>query len=321
MLDEYLFGTVKRISPEAPVPVVHFQKEVAYPGGAANVARNLAAFGIFSEIAGLIGDDVRGRQLLTLLKHPHLGTRGVLVDPKFMTIRKTRVMARQQQLLRVDREEPPLPLSPTLWKKFTSFLEKAVPQVDGVILQDYGKGLITQKLVDWIAPICQKHRTIITVDPNVNNPLNWSGMTVVKPNRQEAFSAAGLNGNLSLKPAEAIQQVGRTLLEKWRVEHILMTLGEEGMMLFSQRPRQEMKNAVTHIPTRAREVYDVSGAGDTAIAFFTAALASGLNAHEAADLANHAAGVVVGKLGTATVSADELIDSFVRNGNGTPSIL
>ncbi len=299
MLDRFIWGNVNRISPEAPVPVVHVSHESAYPGGAANVARNLAEFGVQATISGVVGKDDAASQLLTLLETSNIKTTAVLQNEIAKTIVKTRIIARHQQVVRVDREEQLLLKN----QDSDDLMEKLEPlwdQVDAVILEDYGKGLLTQDLVDQILARARVAEKIIAVDPNPNNPLNWQGATVVKPNRGEAWQAAGFPPTAD-KPMEFI---GQRLLEKWRVDNILMTLGEDGLILF-QPPEPPF-----HTPTRAREVFDVSGAGDTVIAFFTAALAAGLSKPEAALIANHAAGIVVGKLGTATVTPTELRQSF-----------
>lgn len=300
MLDEFIWGKVNRISPEAPVPVVHVTGESAYPGGAANVARNLADFGVPVIIGGMIGDDKNGEQLQKLLHQSRISAEAILTIPDYQTIVKTRIIARQQQVVRVDRELR-RPISPKEIDELLRRLGKIIPTVNAVIIEDYGKGFITQQLVDHIISLAANHLCIVTVDPNLNNPLDWSGATLVKPNRKEAFTALGLPEEETLTD---VLKIGELLLEKWQVNSLLITLGEEGMMLF------DPPDPPYHTPTRAREVFDVSGAGDTVIAFVTAALAAGLDSVQAAEIANHAAGVVVGKLGTATLTPEELTNSF-----------
>ncbi|MFH1067613.1 MAG: D-glycero-beta-D-manno-heptose-7-phosphate kinase [bacterium] len=303
MLDDFIRGKVSRISPEAPVPVVLVTQESAYPGGAANVGRNLADFGIHAEMCGVIGNDASGDRLMKLLRAEGIGASGILRLDDFTTIRKARIIARNQQVVRVDHESR-CQLDAASLKKLESFLRKTIPQVDAVILEDYAKGFITQELVDMVVSLARKHGKIVTVDPNMNNPLCWAGVTAVKPNRSEAFAV--LQRPASDDPKELLN-VGKQLLQKWDTSCVMITIGEGGMMLF-QRGQPPY-----HTPTRAQEVFDVSGAGDTAIAFFTAALAAGLNAWEAAEIANHAAGIVVGKLGTATLQAKELEASLERD--------
>lgn len=303
MLDRFVRGKVTRISPEAPVPVVHVTAESAHVGGAANVARNLADFGISASVCGITGDDPAGRELAALLRAGGIDTRGLLTDPSVPTIVKTRIFARQQQVVRVDWEQP-LRLSAPRLRKLQDHLRRAIPAHDAVIIEDYGKGLLSQELFDFIAATAAWAGKPLAVDPNIHNLLDYAGATILKPNRLEAAAAAGLPTLDSLADATA---AGSTLARRWSLPLVLLTLGEEGMLLF-----QEGLPPV-HTPTRAREVFDVSGAGDTVIAFFTAALAAGLTPPAAADLANHAAGVVVGKLGTATVSPAELLAHFSRN--------
>ena len=303
MLDEFIWGKVSRISPEAPVPVVHVTSENAYPGGAANVARNLAEFGISAAICGLAGRDFNGQQLVKLLTAARIESQGILMSGSFPTIVKTRIIARHQQVVRVDREASIHLSSPDL-RRLARYLEKGIPEVNAVIIEDYGKGFVTQQLVDLVLRLAQEHKVIVTVDPNPANPLLWLGVTLIKPNRQEAFAALSLP---SSEAPGAIEAAGAALLAHWQVPYLLITLGEEGMLLFHP------PNQPYHSPTRAREVFDVSGAGDTAIAFLTAALAAGISAEEATEIANHAAGIVVGKLGTATVAENELIASYIDN--------
>jgi len=304
MLDEYIWGKVSRISPEAPVPVVHVTRENSYPGGAANVARNLAEFGITTSMFGLAGRDFNGHKLVKLLTAARIDAQGILLSGLFHTIVKTRIIARNQQVVRVDREERNTLKTPEL-RRLASILDKRIPQASAVVIEDYGKGLITQELVDHVLRLAQLHKVIVTVDPNPANPLVWRGATLIKPNRQEAFAVLGVPYQ---EEHEALEKAGEALLEKWQVPYLLITLGEDGMLLFHP------PNRPYHSPTRAREVYDVSGAGDTAIAFLTAALAAGISAEEATEIANHAAGIVVGKLGTATVAEEELIRSYAENG-------
>ena len=300
MLDEFVWGTVGRISPEAPVPVVEVSSESCYPGGAANVARNLREFTGHVAVAGMIGRDRCGDQLLELLAKEKIHTGACAISPGFATIVKTRIIARQQQVVRVDREKIVVPAKRDV-ASVVSSVKKMLPRIDAVVFEDYGKGFLAQELVEQIVSAARRKKKIVAVDPNPRNEIAWRGISVVKPNRGEAFHAAGIldNGNDG-----SLEKVGQHLLEKWETELLLITLGDEGMMLF-QRGRQPHR-----VPTRAQQVFDVSGAGDTAIALFTLALSAGATPLEATDIANHASAVVVGKLGTATVTRGELIDSF-----------
>lgn len=306
MLDHFIWGHVRRISPEAPVPIVEVTREEFYPGGAANVARNISPFSPNTHLMGRVGKDMAADKLRSLLIEDKVDPAPLLVHETLPTISKARVSARQQQIVRVDREKL-LPLTDDELIEVEQRLRDLAPNLDAIILEDYGKGFMTEKLMQVVAKIAAEHKLIVTVDPSPRNPLPWAGVSLVKPNRLEAFAAAGLEDHLlSEAPLEnnELLEVGRVLLAKWNVASVLVTLGEQGMMLF------ERGKPPHHIPTRAREVFDVSGAGDTAIALLTLALASGHSLLEAAEISNHASGIVVGKLGTATLTPDELLAAF-----------
>jgi D-beta-D-heptose 7-phosphate kinase/D-beta-D-heptose 1-phosphate adenosyltransferase len=306
MLDHFVRGNVRRISPEAPVPVVEVIEETFNPGGAANVACNIASFTRNVALMGRIGQDPQAAQLTRLLNDEGVETGSMIVSDSIPTISKSRVVARQQQIVRVDRESLQK-LSAAELDEVGGKLRALAGALDAIIIEDYGKGFITAPLMETVAAIAKEAGLLVTVDPSARNPLSWSGVSLVKPNRLEAFAAAGIeDSHLNVPPSEneELLRVGRVLLEKWDVPLVLITLGEQGMMLFQR------DGTPHHIPTRAREVYDVSGAGDTAIAVLTLALASGMKAEEAADVANHASGIVVGKLGTACVTPDELIAAY-----------
>lgn len=306
MLDEFVWGKVGRISPEAPVPVVEVTGEDFYPGGAANVARNLRKFVGNVGVVGLIGSDRGGRQLRELLAQEKIDVQNALEDPDFKTIVKTRIIARHQQVVRVDREE----IGPPKKKQIAQVIEavrRMLPKIDAIIFEDYGKGFITNELVAQISRDAHAAGKIVTADPNPHQSIDWRGLTAVKPNRTEAFYAAGIPWRDPEKFPEKdvdLKKAGAVLLKKWETKFLLITLGEQGMMLFQKGKPPH------HIPTKARQVFDVSGAGDTAIALFTLALACEASAAEAAEIANHASAVVVGKLGTATATREELLASF-----------
>ncbi len=312
ILDEFIWGRVRRISPEAPVPIVEVERETYYPGGAANVARNLREFDVSTAVLGMLGPHAQADRLLRLLKEREINTDCVLQIPDFQTIVKTRIIARHQQIVRVDREKK-RHLTGEQRADALDRLAKALPELDAIILEDYGKGLLDQPTVDAILRLAREAGVLIALDPTPSNPLAWRGVHAITPNRLEAFSAAGEPWAEPVDPPPedaALRRVGRTLLEQWECAYLLITLSEQGMMLF--RP----DSAPYHLPTRAREVFDVSGAGDTSIALFTLGLVSGATPEEAADLANHAGGVVVGKLGTATLDPAELRASFAQHHGG-----
>ncbi|MFN2477144.1 MAG: bifunctional heptose 7-phosphate kinase/heptose 1-phosphate adenyltransferase [Chthoniobacterales bacterium] len=312
MLDEFVWGKVGRISPEAPVPVVEVTRENSYPGGAANVARNLREFTASVGVAGVIGADRGGRELRRLLEEQGINTAGVIEDAEFPTIIKTRIIARQQQLVRVDRERSRAS-TPSQVDDAAGYVRAELDNFDAIIFEDYGKGFLTAPLVSAVSQLAHAAGKITTADPNPKQAFDWRNVSAVKPNRSEAFFAAGVPLSDPVEPAsadEALLEVGQILREKWDSKYLLITLGEQGMMLF------EAGQPAHHIPTRARQVFDVSGAGDTAIALFTLALCCEATAREAAQIANHASAVVVAKLGTATVTRDELLESFNDNAGG-----
>lgn len=306
MLDEFVWGKVSRISPEAPVPVVEVQRESSYPGGAANVARNLRPFCQSVQICGVVGRDVQAGRLKALLAEEEIETAGLIEAADTPTIVKTRIIARQQQVVRVDREQRRA-VGPEALRVACDRVAALLPEVDGVIFEDYGKGFLTQDFVDRVSEMAVRAKKILTADPNPGNSLMWKAVTTLKPNRSEAFTMAGkTDPGAADNPLEdeALLEVGRTLLERFAIPSLLITLGEHGIILFDRG------NPTYHTPTRAQEVFDVSGAGDTTIALYTLALCAGATLQEAAEIANHAAGVVVGKLGTATLTPQELVESF-----------
>jgi D-beta-D-heptose 7-phosphate kinase/D-beta-D-heptose 1-phosphate adenosyltransferase len=308
MLDEFIWGRVSRISPEAPVPVVEVTGESYYPGGAANVARNVREFTDQVAVMGVTGADGHGRRLLDLLEGSGIDTSGVQQDAAFSTTVKTRIIARNQQVVRVDRERR-TPLTPEQTERARNHLDGMAGGLDAIIVADYGKGFLTQLLADSICRTARAHGKILTVDPHPYTSLSWPGATAIKPNRAEAFMAAGLPPSDPVAPVlsdQPLLEAGNRLLQLWKTGSILITLGEHGMLLF-QSGSQPYPT-----PTRAQGVFDVSGAGDTALAVFTLGLAAGAAPAEAAELANRASGIVVGKLGTATVTAAELQAGFAQ---------
>jgi D-glycero-beta-D-manno-heptose-7-phosphate kinase len=306
MLDEFVWGKVGRISPEAPVPVVEVTGESFYPGGAANVARNLREFIDHVSVIGMLGKDRSGRQLRELLGEQNIDTSSAIEDESFRTIVKTRIIALHQQVVRVDREKIVAPSAAQI-PKVIAAVRNSIRETDAIIFEDYGKGFVTSELVAQIAHEARVAGKIVAADPNPRHSVDWRGVTVVKPNRAEALLAASIPwrdlDEAPMKDAD-LQRAGEALLKKWETKYVLVTLGEHGMMLFQQ------DDAPHYVPTKARQVFDVSGAGDTAIALFTLGLVCGATPIEAAEIANHGSAVVVSKLGTATVTRDELVASF-----------
>jgi D-beta-D-heptose 7-phosphate kinase/D-beta-D-heptose 1-phosphate adenosyltransferase len=309
MLDEFIWGRVSRISPEAPVPVVEVTSESYYPGGAANVARNVRELGAEVRVAGIAGADEQGGRLIEWLNAAGIDTAGVLRDPSFSTTVKTRIIARHQQVTRVDRERHAT-LTGAQTELIASQLEQAIDAVDAVIVADYGKGFLSQTLADRIGRKARAAGKILAVDPHPYTSLVWQDATVIKPNRREAFLEAGVPPSAPVEPPledRPLLEAARRLQERWRPRSLLITLGAQGMLLVEGHapPR--------HLPAYAKDVFDVSGAGDTAISVLALALAAGATPREAAELANHASAIVVAKLGTATVTAAELAASIARS--------
>ena len=306
MLDEFVWGHVSRISPEAPVPIVEVDKQSYYPGGAANVARNLREFCDHVAVMGIVGDDIHAEILKGLLSAQDIRLDAIQQLADYPTVVKTRIIARQQHVVRVDRESRAVP-DPACHAAALARFEAMLPDLDAIIIEDYAKGFLTQSFVEQVGVLARRAGKIITVDPNPRNNLLWSGVTAIKPNRIEAFNVLGMAPIEVTEPIAddpMLRLAGERLLERWDTEMLLITLGEQGMLLFR---RGHAPHAV--LPCR-REVFDLSGAGDTAIALFTLALVSGVSPERAAEVGNHAASVVVGKLGTATLTPEELIASF-----------
>ena len=302
MVDEYIWGNVSRVSPEAPVPVVSVTSESLRLGGAGNVVNNIHTLGGKVLLAGIVGNDEMGRKVIHDLHKMGLETKGVIVEPERVTTVKTRIIAQHQQVVRYDREIT-RPIHPENIQQILSLLEGGINELDAVLVSDYGKGVICEPLMERVRSLTQRAGKILAVDPKVKNFPLFREVTIITPNHYEAAEATGR----WIMSEEDLMTVGRTLLQRLQVQSVLITRGEKGMTLFQHN------GEVIHIPTMAKEVYDVTGAGDTVISVLTLAMASGATAKEAAILSNIAAGMVVGEIGTATIKASELEDA-VRNG-------
>jgi len=306
MLDQFIWGNVGRISPEAPVPVVEFQRESFMPGGAANVARNLSALGVRTELFAVVGRDDAAKNLEQLLSDQRVDCRGLLAHGSRATSIKTRIVAHQQQVVRVDRETR-LDIDGPTTRRLLTTLEPAILAADAVIVGDYGKGVVTQGLLDELRKFCHARGVWLSMDPKPIHQLNLSGLSLITPNRKETFELANLPDSTRAPDPlqdEGLMRAADKLLTDLQPALLLITLGDQGMLLCQRKQRP------FHIPTVTQEVFDVSGAGDTVIASFTLAIAAGASPVEAAIISNHAAGVVVGKVGTATVTPNELLQSF-----------
>jgi D-beta-D-heptose 7-phosphate kinase/D-beta-D-heptose 1-phosphate adenosyltransferase len=299
MLDEYIWGAVSRISPEAPVPVVQVRSESVRLGGAANVAANLRALGAQVSLVGVVGNDIAGERLVHELERVEIKGDTVLVDRGRATTIKTRVVAGSQHVVRFDREAV-ADLPPSGVRALAGRLRDLLPEADALIISDYGKGVITGPLVRALLPLARRHRVPVVVDPKLALFRFYRRVAVITPNHHEAAAAAR-----PIRSEDDLIAVGKTLRARLDADNLLMTRGEQGMSLF------ERDGTVTHIPAVAKEVYDVTGAGDTVVATVALGLAARLPVRQAAMLANQAAGVVVGKVGTATVSREELAQAIL----------
>ncbi len=308
MLDRYVSGSVSRISPEAPVPIVHVMDNTAVPGGAANVALNIQALGGQARMAGLVGNDADGKLLRSMLGNVGVETEGVLGCDALCTTVKTRVVAERQQVVRFDQEGATDAVAAQA-DLLRGRLESLLEDVDGVIVEDYGKGVIEDGLVDQVMRLARDKGVPVGYDPKDDHPVSINGLTLATPNFKEACEAGGesvydplLDPTTDLR----LERAAAVLLEKWSPELLVITLGPHGMYLC--RPDAD----AVLLPTRAREVFDVSGAGDTVIAASLLALVAGADPVEAASLANYAAGIVCAKVGTAPCSKGELIESIAK---------
>lgn len=316
ILDEFIYGEVERISPEAPVPVVWANKRKYLPGGACNVASNITSLGARVSLVGVVGKDNYARQLISELEKRRIQTQGIFTDEKRPTTLKTRIIGGHQQIVRVDCEDRDL-LSGVLTKKMAEFIISRLKDFNCLIIEDYGKGVINQALLNSIRSVDRQNNKIITVDPKEDHFALYRNLkiTAITPNRKETENAIR-NIKISdsqnklkiyhdrLTTSHDIDLAGAELLKYLGAKAVLITLGESGMRLFENGKKP------FHIDTVAKEVFDVSGAGDTVIASFTLALAAGANLKQAAIISNFAAGIVVGKMGVATLSSQELLNSI-----------
>jgi D-beta-D-heptose 7-phosphate kinase/D-beta-D-heptose 1-phosphate adenosyltransferase len=296
MLDEFLWGNVARISPEAPVPVVEVQRQTYHLGGAGNVAGNVRALGGQAVVAGVVGDDPAAETVRKALRAAGVESALMVADAGRPTTVKTRIVAHHQQVVRADREVAE-PVGGTLERGILERVRAHLPACGAVVVSDYHKGVVTAGLMKSLRALCVRRGLPVLVDPKVRHFGLYRGVRLVTPNQLEAEQAAGMR----IRGEDDLQRAGERIQKMLGCEAVLITRGEQGMALFERGKR------AVHIPTAAREVFDVTGAGDTVIATLALAVCAGARLAEAAVLANHAAGVVVGKLGTATASPQELL--------------
>lgn len=302
MLDHYIWGETSRISPEAPVPVVKVIQESGRLGGAANVAHNVRTLGGRPLLVAVVGDDEGGRLLREKLAEHEIPAGYLVTDPDRPTIKKTRVIARSQQVVRIDREDPE-ELAGELAEACSAQIAAALPHAAGVLISDYGKGIISRSLLERWLPRFREAGLPICVDPKETHFHNYRGVTILTPNQKEASFAAGR----PVRDAESLDAIGRQLFTSLEAENLLITRGEEGMSLYRR------EGDPLHIPAVGREVYDVTGAGDTVISTLALGLAAGLTVEDATRLANHAAGRVIRELGTAVVTRAEILKSLTSD--------
>jgi D-beta-D-heptose 7-phosphate kinase/D-beta-D-heptose 1-phosphate adenosyltransferase len=301
MLDEYLWGRTERISPEAPVQIVDVVREELRLGGAGNVINNLVALGARVRVASVLGDDADGRLLRQLLIERQVDSAGIILAPGRTTSRKTRVLASSQQIVRIDRETR-AEISPEQERSLADFLRKAIAACQVILISDYLKGVLPESLLQEIIAQARRCNVPVVIDPKGSDYRKYRGATVLTPNRKEAQTASGIR----IVDEATLRQAGQTLCGELELEALVLTRSEEGLSLFYRDGRE------LHLPTEAREVFDVSGAGDTVLALIGLGLAAGLPLADAAQLSNVAAGVVVGKVGTSTVAPDEILDAIGR---------
>jgi rfaE bifunctional protein kinase chain/domain len=295
LMDEYVWGDVSRISPEAPVPVVEIKQETKMLGGAANVVNNIASLGGTPILCGVIGEDQTGREIVDTMLQQGLRTDGIIREPGRPTSIKTRVVAHNQQVVRFDREVRKR-LQDESIKRILDFVREIEGDYEAVIVTDYGKGVISAELMEGLRKFLSDSRTLIAVDPKTGNFEFYHGVDVITPNHHEAAAFC----RMEIVDEESLVQAGRHMLNELNCRSVLITQGKDGMTLF------ERNGEISHIPTVARKVFDVTGAGDTVISALCLGLASGMDLKSAAIIANFAAGIVVGEVGTSTVGAEDL---------------
>ena len=300
MLDRFFRGDVSRISPEAPVPVVEIEEESEHPGGAANVGYNLVELGASPLLISVVGDDAAGEHLRLLLNALRIGDQGLVTDAARRTSEKTRIIAASQHICRVDKEHRG-EIAPEIEQRVLATLAERLDELDGIILQDYNKGVITASLIHSVVALAREFGLPVHVDPKDRNFFEYRGVTVFKPNRKEAEDAL----RTSLRTDEDRRRGARELLRRLESDHVILTLGADGMMIAGRDEEPVL------VPTRAMQVADVSGAGDTVIATLSTACAAGASVREAAVIANHAAGVVCAQVGTVPVRFAELRDALI----------
>ena len=305
ILDEFIWGDVSRISPEAPVPVLDVERETKLLGGAANVVRNMGALGADAVLCGVMGDDAMGREIVAALSHMGLRSDGLVMEKSRPTSIKTRVVARNQQIVRYDRESR-AEIRPESVRRILDFATATFPHIDAVVISDYGKGLISEPLMKGLRTLIGRTSfnpdMVVTVDPKTGNFEHYTGVDVITPNHHEAAQFCGFK----IVDEETLRKAGRKMLGALNCRSVLITQGKDGMTLF------ERHGEITHIPTVAKKVFDVTGAGDTVISAISLGLAVGMDLKAAAYVANVAAGIVVGEVGTSAATAAVVKEAIMK---------
>ncbi|MEW6006878.1 MAG: D-glycero-beta-D-manno-heptose-7-phosphate kinase [bacterium] len=304
MVDEFIWGDVRRVSPEAPVPVVNITGETFHPGGAANVVANIHSLGGQVYVGGVIGDDVEGKRLISSLSSKGISTDGLILDCHRPTTLKTRIVVKSQQMIRIDREKQE-PIDERIINQLLDYIKRVIGEVEVIVISDYGKGVIGQKLLEELIPLSKKHDVITIVDPKIGNFGYYKGIDIITPNHFEAQDLTGI----IIKDEASLKQCMEAIQRRLECQAVITTRGEEGMSILKDT------GEVFHIPTNAREVYDVTGAGDTVVSVLSLCLGAGVDIIEAARFSNYAAGIVVGKIGTAVVTKEELLERIKGEGN------
>jgi len=301
MVDRYLWGTVRRISPEAPVPIVDIESETIALGGAANVGNNLHHLNVIPVMMGVVGADSIGKVLIDIMENNEMPTQGVFQDVDRQTSEKTRIIAHDQHVVRADRESR-FDIDNSIQTDILNYLRSIIDSVDALILQDYNKGVLTKDVIRGSIEIANQHHKIIAVDPKFTNFFEYSNITLFKPNTREIEQAMGI----ALNSDDSVIEIGADLCERVNCQHLLITRGERGMILFDREGKWDI------VPTRARRIHDVSGAGDTVISTMISAMVGGADIREAATLANEAAGVVCEEVGITPITLDKLRKAMAR---------
>jgi len=300
MIDHYMKGKFERISPEAPVPIVDVISELTTPGGAGNVIENLISYGVVPSILSVVGNDASGEELISIFKKVGIPTDGIFMEEDRLTSKKSRVMVASHQMIRIDKETK-APISVSSQQKIIHYLESVISKVDILLVSDYAKGVLTDELLAEIFKIANQHQVMSIVDPKGKNYAKYRGASIIKPNKKEAIEASGI----SINSRADLERAATYLKELTQCNALVVTLSEEGLAIFGDE--------TIYLPTKATEVFDVTGAGDTVLATIGTGLAAGLSLKDSCILANHAAAIVIAKVGSATAKMNEVLEHIQQN--------